>query len=163
MSNKFVVSISAFLFLVIFSCHKNHKSYEPHLKMLEQYISGDLLDGIALMDSIEFLGKNKKKISLGPMMRLLALTNNPTIAQALLNALGDIGEKETVPAIIEYAERKPPLIRLQAIDAARRLPSKLSAEWLLVLAYGHDDEMVQIEAKRALEDVESFLKANNEL
>ncbi|HXW60295.1 MAG TPA: hypothetical protein VEK06_02035, partial [Myxococcota bacterium] len=58
-------------------------------------------------------------------------------------------------AIIEFAERKPPYIRRQAIIAAHKVASPLAMHWLLVMAYGHEDEVVRKEALQAFLEVEN--------
>ena len=37
------------------------------------------------------------------------------------------------------------------------MPSKLGAEWLVAMAYGHDDPMVREDALKALHEVEKYL------
>ncbi|MBM4281958.1 MAG: HEAT repeat domain-containing protein [Deltaproteobacteria bacterium] len=70
--------------------------------------------------------------------------------QAALQALTLLGDPRAVPDILAFAERQPPAIRRQCIDAVKATESPLAAAWLFVLSTGHPDAGVQAHARAAL-------------
>lgn len=126
---------------------------KEYIEIIEKKSKGEKISQTEILNAIAILQEAKDKKSVTAMINLLEKTDDLALGNALMMALGDIGEEEAMPAIIEFAQRKPALIRRQAIIAAKNIGSKLSAEWLLVMAYGYDDPLVRSEAKEALEKV----------
>jgi HEAT repeat protein len=69
---------------------------------------------------------------------------------AALQALALLSDPDAVPAIIDYSERQPAIVRRQCIDAVKATDSPLAAAWLFVLSTGHPDLDVQAHARAAL-------------
>lgn len=122
---------------------------EAYLHDINAYIAGANIKETKLVNAISMLGQSLDKRAFTPINKILAMTNNWAIGNACMKALGQFKDPEGMQAIIDYTERKPPLVRRQGIAAARMIGSKLALEWLLVLAYGHDDPMVRKEALEA--------------
>lgn len=128
------------------------------LKKIEQAANGESVAPGELINAINVLGEIREQQAIRPLIELLGKTDNLAVGNACLIALGELGSASSIPAIIEFVERKPPIIRRQAIIAARKIASKAAAEWLLVMAYGYDDPIVRKEALAALTEVEEKLK-----
>ncbi len=135
---------------------------DSQIEKIEKKLRGEKVSESEMLNAIAILQEAKDKRSIETMVRLLEHTEDLLIGNALIMALGDMGDEEALPAILEFAERKPSVIRRQAIIAARHIGSKLAAEWLLVMAYGHDDPIVREEAKAALLEVENNLGLLND-
>ncbi len=130
---------------------------ETHLQIVKEALEGKALDPVDVINSVSALGDTRERKAVETLAALLNKTDNLGIGNACLLALSEIGAEEAMPAVIEFAERKPPLIRRQAIIAARQIASQLAAEWLLVMGYGHDDAQVRKDALQALKEVERYL------
>jgi hypothetical protein len=142
----------------IYQLHRGlHVDNDLYLKKIEQAAKGQSIDHEELMAAIFVLGYAEEKKATPFLITLLANTSDLAMGNACLIALSDMAAQEAMPAIIEFVERKPSIIRRQGIIAAKRIASKLAAEWLLVMAYGHDDPMVRHEALVALKHVEAKL------
>lgn len=122
---------------------------EAYLHDINAYIAGSNIKENKVINAISMLGQSLDKRAFTPIIKILTTTNNWAIGNACMMALGQFKDPEGMQAIIDYTERKPPLVRRQGIAAARMIGSKLALEWLLVLAYGHDDPMVRKEALEA--------------
>lgn len=131
-----------------------------HLAKLTLAADGQAVDAQDLMNSISLLARQKDRTAVPLLIKILLHTDNIGIGNACLIALGEIKDPAGMQAIIDFAEHKPALLRRQAIIAARQIGSKLAAEWLLVMAYGHEDPQVRKEAAEALAEVESHLERN---
>lgn len=131
---------------------------QDYIRLIESYLAGNAIDQASLVTAILVLGETQEKAGLGPMIALIQATNDLVIGNACLVALAKLKDPQAMPAIIEFVERKPPLIRRQGVMAAKQIASKLAAEWLLVMAYGYDDPVVREEALEALAYVEEKLK-----
>jgi predicted protein tyrosine phosphatase len=118
---------------------------------------GAKMERTELLNAISVIGDKKEKGASGQIAKLMLTTNDLAVGNACISALSDINEPEAMDAIINFVERKPAIIRRQAIIAARKIANQTAAEWLLVMAYGHDDAMVRKEASEALEVVEEKL------
>lgn len=111
----------------------------------------------AMLALIEQLERRKDPAAIPALSRVLKEAELK-VASAALMALVAIGDERAAPAVIEYAERKPANVRLQAIYAVRVLGGKTAAGWLFALSTGYDNEQVQRAAKAALLDVEARLQ-----
>lgn len=131
--------------------------YDQYLQKIIQAVSNDTVLVGELINAIGVLGDVGEVRAVKPMMALMNKTHHVSVGNACLMALGDLKDPQAMSAIIEYVERKPPIFRRQAIASARKIASKEAAEWLLVMAYGHDDEIVREEAMEALFAVENHL------
>lgn len=120
--------------------------HDEYLNRIEAAVKGEDFDRDDLLTAIGVLGEAKERKALSNLIEMLEKTDDLALGNAIVIALADMGAAEGMEAIIDFAERKPPLIRRQAIIAASRIASKLSAEWLLVMAYGYDDETTRNEA-----------------
>lgn len=132
-----------------------------YIEKINASLRGDPVDGSELMNAVSVLGDTRDQKALQPLIKLLSTTTDLAIGNASLIALSEMGNDDAMQPIIDFVERKPPIIRRQAIIAAKRIGSKLAAEWLLVMAYGYDDAMVRKEALSALNDVENRLASLN--
>lgn len=117
-----------------------------YLNRIEGALKGENVDRDDLLTAIGVLGEAKETKAINNLIALLEKTDDLALGNAIVIALGEMKAAEGMEAIINFAERKPPLIRRQSIIAASRIASKLSAEWLLVMAYGYDDETTRNEA-----------------
>lgn len=131
--------------------------HQIYIDRINASLAGEDVDQMALTHAISAVADSRSKEGIEALIRLLSSTKDVAVGNACLIALADIDAKDAMPAIIDFVERKPAIIRRQGIIAARRLATKLSAEWLLVMAYGHDDPIVRKEAREALEEVEQKL------
>ncbi len=122
--------------------------------------NGATMDRNELLNAISVLGDNKEKAASSQISQLMLTTNDLAVGNACISALSDINMPGAMNAIIDFVERKPSIIRRQAIIAARKIGDQSAAEWLLVMAYGHDDPQVRKEALAALEEVEEKLGKN---
>lgn len=136
------------------------KSDLNYLALIKNASEGQDVNPITLTNALQRARDKKDKKSLPYVISLLGSTSNLGIANACLMLLAQLQDNSALPAIIDFAHGKPALIRRQAIIAARHMPSKLCAEWLVVMAYGHDDPMVRKEALKGLLEVEDYLKHN---
>jgi hypothetical protein len=130
---------------------------QVYLDKLQSRLAGEKIEQGELINAISVLGETQEKMALEPLIKLLSSTNDLVLGNACLIALSRLAAPEAMPAIIDFVERKPPLIRRQGIIAARSIANKLAAEWLLVMAYGHEDPLVRKEAMDALWEVEEKL------
>jgi hypothetical protein len=160
--DEFLKSLSSILNSLYRLRMKGAVNNDEYIEKIKAKLKGDKISQTDLLNAIAILQEVKDKKSLDSMIELLKSTDDLLVGNALIMALGDIGEEEGMPAIIEFVERKPAIIRRQAIIAARNIASKLAAEWLLVMAYGHDDPVVKQEAWQALLEVEKKLGLKNE-
>lgn len=133
-----------------------------YLTKIERAVSGENPAAEELINAISIMGEAREKKAVEPLISLLGKTESLSIGNACLVALGELEDKRAMSAIIDFTERKPPIIRRQAIIAARKIASQEAAEWLLVMAYGYDDPVVRSEALVALGDVETKLGLNKE-
>jgi HEAT repeats len=122
--------------------------------LLEESRTGKKVSSAELINAIALLGKERDKDSVSYLVPVLSAADDLSVAEACLLALGEIADESAMEAIIDFAERKPPYIRRQAIIAAQKVASPLAMHWLLVMAYGHEDEVVRKEALAAFLDVE---------
>lgn len=128
-----------------------------YLDKIHAYLTGASVPHGELINAISVLGETREHKAAEPLIRLLSGTKDIVLGNACLIALSRLAAPEAMQAIIDFVELKPPLIRRQGIMAARVIASKLAAEWLLVMAYGHDDPLVRQEALEALIEVEKKL------
>lgn len=98
--------------------------------------------------AIQALGSRQEKAATPALARVL-LGPDRELANTALRALTDIGDPNSVDAIIEYADGKPALIRKQAIEAVRALGTHKGQAWLFTLSTGHPDPDVQNAASTA--------------
>lgn len=134
-----------------------YKDDQDYLTLIKKASEGDVISPEILTNALKIVSKKKEKDSLSFVINLLGSTDNLAVANSCLMTLAALKDVSALPAIIDFAQSKPALIRRQAIIAARQLPSKLCAEWLVVMAYGHDDALVRKEAHLSLLEVEKYL------
>lgn len=135
-------------------------SYDIYIEKINASLRGEDIAANELINAAAVLGKARQSKAVMPLIQLLSTTKDLAVGNACLIALSELAAPEAMPAIIDFAERKPAIFRRQAILAARRIGSRLAAEWLLVMAYGHDDPVVRKEAMSALVEVEAKLGIN---
>lgn len=95
------------------------------------------------------LGKRRDKAGVDALAYALAHTENPVLGQTSLAALTAIGDAAGVDAVIAYSANKPPIIRRQAILAARAMGGQRAVAWLFTMSTGHTDPEVRREADEA--------------
>jgi len=136
-----------------------NKSQEDshYVQKIKEASEAKFINPELLTNALRLAGKKQDQQSVSYIIKLLGSTDNLGIAHACLTALAQLKDASSLPAIIDFAENKPALIRRQAIVAVRQMPSQLSAEWLVVMAYGHDDPTVRKEALEGLREVEKYL------
>jgi hypothetical protein len=127
------------------------------IERVSQAAKGETVDQKELILAIELSAESKTKEALESIGALLLASRDLAVANACLNALGKMKNENAMPAIIDFASRKPPIFVRQAILAARKIASVLAAQWLYVLALGHDDEMVRKEAMAAFKELEHII------
>jgi hypothetical protein len=110
------------------------------------------------MRAIQILGARRDARAI-PALSQIATGTDPQLAQAALGALTRIADPAAIDAVIAFSERKPPLLRRQAILAARAMGGKKAAAWLFTLSTGHDDPSVRAAASESLTVVEEGLAA----
>lgn|GEM_PF-2522961 len=147
-----IAILMPFLSLLISDCECQHK-LKAQNDMIDAAARGDDVNHQELLDIIASVAKSHDEKAVKPLISLLESTKDASVANACIMALGELGSEEAMPAIIDYAERKPSIIRRQAIIAARLIGSKLAAGWLMVMAHGYDDPVVRKEAQGALDVV----------
>lgn len=126
---------------------------EQYRTRIRESLSNEQIDPSQLANMITILGDIEDKQSVSILIELLKKTDDLIVGNACIVALSRLGAADAMPAIIAFSERKPPLIRRQAILAAKHLTSMLSAEWLFVMAHGYDDPVVRQEALAAFDYV----------
>ncbi len=135
---------------------------EPReLALVKNANEGQKVNRTELLDAIIELGEDKEHKAAEPLMTLMKTTKDLAIGNACLSALSELNHPKIMEAIIDFVERKPAIVRRQAILAARKIANKTAAEWLLVMAYGHEDATVRREAQLALDEVEKKLGLSN--
>lgn len=155
----FSLSLSA----ILASCQcQRQVDNEPSLKKIKTVIeaakNGQEASLDDVLDALFLAGKRQDETLADEIIALLKSTTDLSIGNACIGALSNMTGRKIMPAIIEYVERKPPIIRRQAIIAARKIADQQALEWLLVMAYGHDDERVRQEALEAYKEVENKIK-----
>lgn len=146
--------------LLLFSgcvCQRWTFGASKELLLVKAANQGERVDRTELLDAINELGDDKVEEAAEPLIVLLENTGDFAVGNACIDALSNLKHPKAMDAIIEFVERKPPVIRRQAILAARKIANKAAAEWLLVMAYGHEDATVRREAGQALEELEKKL------
>jgi hypothetical protein len=128
-----------------------------YLKKIEEASLSDTQASGELINAITVVTQLRDKKAEASLIRLLEKTTSLSVGNACIVALGDMQSADGMSAIINFAERKPPILRRQAIMAARKIATKQAAEWLLVMAFGHDDPVVRDEARAALAEVDAKL------
>jgi HEAT repeat protein len=132
-----------------------------YLTKLEQAANGEAVDSAILTSAITLAGEDPLSKEAGKyLIDILKSTENLGVANACLMALAQRKDPSALQAIIDFSEGKPALIRRQAILAVRQIPSQLSKEWLVVMAYGHSDPQVRKEALEALNNLEKQPREN---
>lgn len=132
------------------------------VEIVERASRGEKIESPVLINAVARLGGTHDKEFAVSLKKLITTTEDLAVGNACIMALGQIGDQESMEAIINYAERKAPLVRRQAIIAARSIASPLAAQWLFVMAYGHEDPTVRKEALAALKEVEASEAARGE-
>ncbi len=128
-----------------------------YLAKVETAARGEEVPMGVLINAITVLTEMREQKAAPAIIDLLNKTDNPALGNACVVALGELHAADGMSAIINFVERKPPIFRRQAVEAARKIGTKEAAEWLLVMAYGYDDPQVREQAKLALVEVEEKL------
>jgi hypothetical protein len=134
-----------------------HKGIKPdnkdYLAKIEQSLESKVSQP-ELINAISAVSYTLDPAAEQPLIKLLAKTSDLAVGNAAMLALADYKSQEALPVIIDFLERKPPIIRRQGIMAVQKIGSKLALEWLFVMAHGHDDPQVRAEALLALNQLE---------
>jgi hypothetical protein len=138
----------------------NRVEAQVYLDEINAYLAGIEVKEAQLINAISVLGETESQRVVDPIISVLAHTHDSALGNACMMALGRLKDPKGMQAIIDYTEMKPSLVRRQGIMAAKMIGSKLALEWLLVMAYGHDDPIVRKEAQEALVEVEKKLGIN---
>lgn len=141
------------------ACQKQLSGVAQPIEQVRRAADGQDVDQNELRKAIAHLAQQADKQASDSLAKIMLNTDSLELANACLVALGDLGEQKSMAAVISFSERKPPIIRRQAIIAARKIGGKEAAEWLLVMAYGHEDAQVRKEALSALQEVEARLES----
>jgi hypothetical protein len=99
--------------------------------------------------AIRILGTRRERDAVAGLDPIL-LGQDKDLAQLALVAVTNIGDPQSVPAVIRFAEGQPPIVRKQAIDAVRAIGTREGKAWLFTLSTGHPDPEVQQQAAAAL-------------
>jgi HEAT repeats len=103
--------------------------------------------------AVRILGSRRERSAVPALSKIL-MAEDHDLAQQALVAVTNIGDPQSVPAVIAYAEGQPPLIRKQAIDAVRAMGTREGKAWLFTLSTGHPDVEIQRQAAGALASLE---------
>lgn len=131
------------------------------LGLIDKANAGEQLVEAELLNAIAVLGRKGEQKAVAPLIQLLSQTQDLSIGNACLIALGEFADEKSLNAVITFSERKPPIIRRQAIIAVQRIGGQLAAEWLYVMAHGHEDPAVRNDALTAFKQVEARLVQPN--
>jgi hypothetical protein len=102
--------------------------------------------------AMQALASRGERRATAPVARLLA-SPDAELAATALQALTVLGDPDAIDAIVDYAAKKPPLVRQQCVDALRATGSPKAAPWLFTISSGHPDMDVQAYARAALEQL----------
>lgn len=132
----------------------NNINYLDIIKDYKNIVDGDKNE---LVNAASLAGEHKNKQAIPYLIEILHTTNDIALANACMISLGELQAKEAMEGIIEFSLKKPPIIKRQAIIAAKKIASKLALDWLFVMAYGYNDFSVNQEAYEAFLEVEKKL------
>lgn len=152
-SGQFITEALEKILDQLYQQQKGQKASAKDVEKINAGLKGDI-GTTELLQAISSAGRSKDKNAVKPLTELLLNTNDISVANAALSTLGTLKAEESMPAIIDFMERKPAVIRRQGIMVAQKIGSKLAMEWLLVMAYGHEDEIVRREALAAFTQLE---------
>lgn len=129
-------------------------NYMDILKDYQNLANSDKND---LITAANLAGEHKNKEASAYLLKILRSTNDIALANACMISLGELKASDAMESIIEFSFKKPPIIKRQAILAAKKIASKLARDWLFVMAYGYNDFFVNQEAYEAFLEVEKNL------
>lgn len=104
--------------------------------------------------AVRVLGGRRESAAVDVLARVL-LGEDRELQPLALTALASIGDAGGVDAVLAYADRKPPTVVRQSIEAVRLMGSRRGKAWLFTLSTGHAEPDVQRHAASALAWVES--------
>ena len=130
-----------------------HGAREQPSETLLAWLGDTEEDANRKLQAIRILGARADANATAALAAVLAQPDLD-LASAALGALTRIGDPRAVDAVIDYAERKPPIVRKQAIEAVRAMGTTRGMAWLFTLSTGHRHPDVQASAALALGDLE---------
>lgn len=130
-----------------------HSAREQPSERLLAWIGDAEMNAERKLQAIRVLGARGDATA---TMALVDMLGQPDVAlaSAALGSLTRIGDPRAVDAVIEYAERKPPVVRKQAIEAIRTMGTFRGMAWLFTLSTGHRHPEVRASAALALTELE---------
>lgn len=155
-SGQFITEALEKVLAQLYQQQKGQKASKKDVEKITAGLKGEI-GAAELLQAISSAGLSKDMNAVKPLTELLLSTSDISLANAALSTLGTLKAQEAMPAIIDFMERKPAVIRRQGIMVAQKIGSKLAMEWLLVMAYGHEDEIVRREALAAFTELERQL------
>lgn len=129
-----------------------------YLVVIKDYALASHANKSEVINAINLAGEHKNKEAQDYLITILKNTHDIAVGNACMVALGELKSVKSMEHIINFASRKPPIIRRQAIMAAKKIASKLALEWLLVMAYGYSDKTVREEALLAFLEVQKKIE-----
>ena len=113
--------------------------------------------------AVRILGSRRDRMAVEPLSRVL-MGAQQELKPLALAALSNIADPSAVDVVIAYADRQPPVLTRQCIEAVRAMGSPRARAWLFTLSTGHPDLDVQQQAAAALaalEDVSTTLPSGS--
>lgn len=108
--------------------------------------------------AIERAGEKKNKAMVPSLMKLVQAEEQPVTVLRAVGALVAIGDRRAVPTLIDLTKRKDPLFIQQIIFALARLGGSEVEGYLVTMASGHPDELIQKAAGEALAEMKKKAK-----
>lgn len=131
-----------------------HAAREQPSEALVSWLNASDVSDEKKREAIRVLGARGDITATEPLISILK-GSDEALASAALGALTRLGNSNAVDDIIDYAERKPPAVRKQAIEAIRTLGTPKGRAWLFTLSTGHRHPDVRASAAHALAELEA--------
>ncbi len=151
-------ALSTLLIKIYNGFYSNDVANGNYLVTIKEYASAANANKSEVINAITLAGEHKNKEAQDYLITILKNTHDIAVGNACMMALGELESVKAMEHIINFASRKPPIIRRQAILAAKKIASKLALEWLLVMAYGYSDKTVSEEAFLAFLEVQKKIE-----
>lgn len=103
--------------------------------------------------AIDRLGERKARIGVKPLCKLIQQSEDPSVVSRIMGALIAIGDKRAVTPLIDLARKKDASLVSQVAFAVGAIGGRRAQAFLVVLASGHPDEIVQRNARDALDEL----------
>lgn len=132
----------------------NNNLMNDELEIVKKYNAHENTDKVQVLNAINALGIKQNKETEELFISMLKQTKDLSVGVSLVKALGNLKSQKSMEQIIEFTRAAPSFIKKVAIDAARKIGSKLSLEWLYVMSHGYSDADVREYAKKAYIEVE---------